>query len=256
MVAGTIAELQAHDLAGLPCIAVPSAQPTIIVDVDEGDPVAVAEVADRAARVLTDGGTVVVPTDTVYGLAALPTQRGAIDKLFDLKRREPDKPLAVLVTDPIQGLTLVDSEWATGSSGAAATALIDECWPGAVTLVMPRRESAFEFALGGDPHAIGVRCPASPIARAIAERVGPIATTSANVSGDPTPVTALAAAESLAGRVTVVIDAGPCSGEASTVVDATSEPFHILRQGPVDVVSVARKLGIMVTAARERFPHD
>ena len=102
-------------------------------------------------------------------------------------------------------------------------------WPGALTLVLPRSSGAGAHDLGGDSSTIGVRCPRSSIVRAIAERVGPLVTTSANRSGTPTPSTASAAAESLAGSVELVIDAGACTERPSTVLDATTTPFRVLR---------------------------
>ncbi len=182
---------------------------------------------DEAVAVLGSGGTVVLPTDTVYGLAALPSVEGATQALFELKGRSGDHPLAVLVADLDQALELVAfDEPAVGRWMA-------ELWPGPLTIVLRRSAVASGLALGGGPETIGVRCPDHPFVRALAAEVGPIATTSANRTGEPTPVTAGEAAASLVGAVDLVVDGGPAGTVASTVVDASGDEWTILREGAV-----------------------
>lgn len=188
---------------------------------------------DQAVSVLGSGGTVVLPTDTVYGLAALPSVEGATQALFDLKARSGDHPLAVLVADLDQALELVSlHEPAVGRWMA-------ELWPGPLTLVLRRSAVASGLALGGEPTTIGVRCPDHPFVRALAAEVGPIATTSANRSGEPTPTTAAEAAASLVGSVDLVVDGGPAGVVASTVVDASGDGWAILREGAVTAEQLA-----------------
>lgn len=187
------------------------------------------EALARAAAVLEAGGTVVVPTDTVYGLAALPGVAGATDAVFGLKDRADAQPLAVLVADVDQARSLVDP----GALTAEVVDWMDRLWPGALTLVLPRSTAARHLALGGSPDTIGLRCPASDFVRALAARVGPVATTSANRHGEPTPPTAREAAAALAGPVGLVVDGGPAGTVASTVVDATVRPWRVLRVGGV-----------------------
>lgn len=185
----------------------------------------------RAVELLRSGAAIVLPTDTVYGLAALPSVPGATDQLWRLKGRRDDKPLAVLVADADQGRELLDLPPA---HRGLAEAWITAFWPGALTIVGRRRPAARNLELG--PAAldtIGVRCPADPIVREIARVVGPIAATSANRSGTPTPRTAAEATASLLGSVDLVIDGGPGGELASTVVDLTVEPWRILREGPI-----------------------
>jgi len=184
---------------------------------------------DRAAVVLQAGGTVVLPTDTVYGVAALPGVAGATDALFRLKDRAGGQPLAVLVADAAQARALVDPLAVT----AEVARWMDRLWPGALTLVLPRSVEAAWLALGGSEATVGLRCPDSDFVRALAARVGPIATTSANRHGEPTPTTALEAAAALAGPVGLVVDGGPAGTVASTVVDATDVRWRILREGSV-----------------------
>lgn len=188
---------------------------------------------DQAVAVLGSGGTVVLPTDTVYGLAALPSVEGATQALFDLKERSEDHPLAVLVADVDQALELVSfDEPAVGRWMA-------ELWPGPLTIVLRRSAVAAGLALGGGPATIGVRCPDHPFVRALAAEVGPIATTSANRSGEPTPTDAADAAASLAAAADLVVDGGPAGTVASTVVDASGDGWTILREGAITADQLA-----------------
>ena len=192
-----------------------------------------ASALDEAVAVLGSGGTVVLPTDTVYGLAALPSLDGATRALFELKEGNYDHPLAVLVADIDQALELVAfDEPAVGRWMA-------ELWPGPLTIVLRRSAVASGLALGGGTETIGVRCPDHPFVRARAAEVGPIATTSANRSGEPTPVDAAAAAASLVGSADLVVDGGPAGTVASTVVDASGEGWSILREGAITADQLA-----------------
>ena len=141
-----------------------------------GGPAAV----DRIVSALEAGGTVVLPTDTVYGLAALPARPEAVERIFELKRRPAGMHLAVLVAGAHQ-LPLVSSD-----DRAGVQALADTYWPGALTIVVGGA-TALVSGLGNDDGTVGVRCPDHDLVRAVAERVGPIACTSANVHGRPTP---------------------------------------------------------------------
>ncbi|MBX3312869.1 MAG: threonylcarbamoyl-AMP synthase [Actinobacteria bacterium] len=182
---------------------------------------------DRAAAVLVAGGTVVLPTDTVYGLAALPARPGATGALFRLKARAADQPLAVLVADADQAVALL------AHVSAEVRGWMERWWPGALTIVGARSTAALDLELGAGPDTIGIRCPDLPFLREVAARVGPIATTSANRSGEPTPQTAAEAAASLDGPVGLVVDGGPAGTLASTVVDTVASPWRVLRVGAV-----------------------
>lgn len=198
-----------------------------VVHVDDPDAV------EQAITVLAGGGTVVLPTDTVYGLAALPSRAGATRDLFALKDRAADHPLAVLVADVEQALELVDLT--VGDVGR----WMADLWPGPLTIVLRRSAVSAALDLGGDPTTIGVRCPDHQFVRAVAAEVGPIATTSANRSGEPTPVTAAEAAASLSGPVDLIVDGGPAGTVASTVVDAVAEGWTILREGAITAERLA-----------------
>lgn len=200
---------------------------------------ATAAAVDAAVDVLARGGTVVLPTDTVYGIAARVDRRNAVAAIFAMKGRPERHALAVLVADVDQAASLAKS------IDPRARRLVERWWPGALTLVLPRNEDAIHLDLGGDPTTIGLRCPASSVARAVAAQAGPIATTSANRHGDPTPHQASAAAASLTDAASLVLDGGTCGGDASTVIDATapqSRDWHELRAGPIPWAAIAAEL--------------
>ena len=170
---------------------------------------------------LRRGGVVVLPTETVYGLAALAADREAIERLFVLKGRPDSKAIAVLVGDLDQARALTTDD-------------LDRCarwWPGPLTAVVNRSPDAALY-LGADVTTIGVRCPDHGFVRRLALKLGPIAATSANRSGEPTPATAAEVAAAFP-EVTLVVDGGPRTGMPSTVVDLTVHPPRILRAGPV-----------------------
>lgn len=182
---------------------------------------------DAAAAVLTTGGTVVLPTDTIYGVAALATDLRAVGELYRLKGRPDSVPIALLVAGPDQLEPIAEPP------SPPVARLLDTFWPGPLTVVLPRRDGQ---------GTVGLRCPDRAFVRALAQRIGPLAVTSANRHGAPTPVTAREAAGSLDGEVGLVVDGGRCDGVASTVVDGTDETLPVLRAGPIrpeDVAAVA-----------------
>jgi tRNA threonylcarbamoyl adenosine modification protein (Sua5/YciO/YrdC/YwlC family) len=113
-----------------------------------------------------------------------------------------------------------------------AEVLMDRFWPGPLTLVVPRRPD-LEADLGDDEATVGVRCPDHPVPLTLCRRHGPLATTSANLHGQPTMATAAEVDAALGDGVDVVLDAGPCTGLASTVVDCTGEEPKCLREGRI-----------------------
>ena len=168
---------------------------------------------------LRRGTVVVIPTDTVYGLAARADDSDAMARLFALKGRDADKSIAVLVGD-------------LGQARSLTTHRLDRFapfWPGPLTVVVPRVADA-KLYLGTDDSTVGIRCPDDAFVRRLALEVGPIAATSANESGAPTPATAREIA-ALFPSVQIVVDGGPRHGAASTVIDATVDPPVILRAG-------------------------
>ena len=199
-----------------------------------GDPPPAGAV-EQAVHALASGQVVALPTDTVYGLAADPFSTGGADRLFLLKRRPREVDLPVLVADEEQALALATAV------PASARRLMAAFWPGALTIVLPRRPDLIAD-LGADEATVGVRCPDHPVPLALCRAHGPIATTSANLHGQPTLTTAADVAATFGESLAVVLDGGPSSGAPSTVVDCTGEEPKLLREGRVpwaDVLATA-----------------
>ena len=177
----------------------------------------------RAVEALRRGDVVGTPTETVYGLAVMPGLPGAVEKLFIAKGRPASVPVAVLVAS-IEDAQAVCAE-------ALPRALVERHWPGPLTLVVRRREG-LDWDLGGDPTTIGLRCPDHALVRDICASTGPLATTSANLHGRPSPTSAAGVAEEMAGApVALILDGGECAGTPSTVVDLAGEMPVLLREG-------------------------
>jgi len=197
-----------------------------------GDP-PLAVAIKQAAEALTAGDIVGVPTDTVYGLAADPFHTGASDRLFALKRRPRSVELPVLVASEEEALTL------TIAVPAAARRLMASYWPGALTLVLPRRPD-LNADLGDDDATVGLRCPGHPVPLALCNAVGPLATTSANRHGDQPATTASELASAFGAGVALILDAGVCNRTASTVVDCTGQEPRLLREGQLPWAELAK----------------
>lgn len=190
-----------------------------------------------AARVLADGGVVAFPTDTVYGIGVALATPGGIERLFAAKQRPPDKAIALLIADAAQAAEI-------GDVNAAASALADAFWPGGLTLVIALRpDRSLPAALTGDPTIphpkVGLRVPDHEAPRALARAVGPLPTTSANRSGEPEGRDADELEAQLGPALDLILDGGPAhGGPASTVVDTTTEPVRILREGAISIEQI------------------
>ncbi len=196
----------------------------------------------EAVGLLRAGGVVAIPTDTVYGIAADLALPDAIERLFAAKRRPPEKAVAVLLADMGQA-------WTLGVMTPHARVLGERFWPGGLTLVLPARPDAVlpdavlpRILAAGLP-TIGVRVPDHDAPRALARLLGPLPTTSANVSGEPDARDAKEIAERLGDAVALVIDGGPIhGGPASTVVDCTRDLPAILREGAIPAAAITAAL--------------
>ncbi len=192
-----------------------------------GSAVERAEAIAAATAALRAGEPVGVPTDTVYGLAAEAADVEAVRRLFVLKQRPVDRSIAVLVADMAGAETLVRLT-------PQARRLAERFWPGPLTIVAARSSDAPMHL--GTGATIGVRVPDDDVMRAVAGPA-PLAVTSANLHGGPTPATASGVA-GLFGDLCLVIDAGPRPGSSSTVVDTTGNSPVVLREGSVGLQEI------------------
>lgn len=188
----------------------------------------------HAADVLNNGGLVVFPTDTVYGLAAWPYVAEYVERLYVVKGRSSAQAIALLLPG-IEALEKVAID-----PGESALRLAERFWPGPLTLIVPKHPGLPDV-LSPLP-TIGVRVPDHEVALDLLNLTGPLAVTSANLSGRENSLTAQQALAQLKGKVHLVIDGGTSPGGVpSTVVDCTAEKPIILRAGPVtqeDIQSV------------------
>jgi L-threonylcarbamoyladenylate synthase len=183
-----------------------------------------AEGREAAQKALAAGLCVAIPTDTVYVLAVDPFVPGASDRLFALAGRSREQDLSVLVASVWQALKLATAV------PEASRRLMDRCWPGPLTLVLPR-DPEVAADLGDDDLTVGVRMSAHPVPLLLCKDIGPLAVATASASGEPDFETAEEVAEEFGGDVPVVLDGGPCTGLPSTVVDGTGEDLHLIREG-------------------------
>lgn len=203
-----------------------------------GDPAEQRALVRRAAALLRAGEVVAFPTDTVYGIAADTWNDEAVRRLYAIKERPAQKAIALLLSGPEQ-LSVV-----TEYRSPALEELARRFWPGGLTVVVPWRPDV--RVAGERPlRTVGVRVPDHPIPLAIIKEMGiPLATTSANLSGAPSAVTAQEVDRQIGDRIALVIDGGPCpGGKDSTVVDLTTEPPTIRRLGAVPVDELEKVLG-------------
>jgi L-threonylcarbamoyladenylate synthase len=184
------------------------------------------EFLDKAVKILKEGGVIIFPTDTVWGIGASIDRLDAIRRLYQIKGREEGKPTAVLVNNqPLAGnLGIIDQE---------AQKLANEFWPGGLTLVV-KAKAAVPKEILGQVGTIGLRQPNHPLALALIQKLGTgLVASSANFANQPAPTTK----ESLDSNLVQIVDfflEGEAGGEPpSTVIDTTVKPFKVIRQGRV-----------------------
>lgn len=209
---------------------------TQIIKIDTGAPDWDKQL-DQAAEILRSGGLVAFPTETVYGLGANALDEAAVKAIYEAKGRPSDNPLIVHIADTAAVKDLADNV------PEAAQALMDEFWPGPLTLVMPRSSLVPDIITAG-LDTVAVRMPSHPVASALIKKAGvPVAAPSANSSGRPSPTLARHVIEDLMGKVDVIIDGGNTEvGVESTVLDITVTPPVILRPGGVTLEQLRRVL--------------
>ena len=208
---------------------------------------------ERAAGMLRGGGLVAFPTETVYGLGADATDDRAVAAIFEAKGRPKFNPLIVHIPDP-------DAAFKLGAATDAARRLAAKFWPGPLSLVLRRTPGCpVSLLASAGLDTLAVRVPRHPVAQALLRAAGrPLAAPSANRSGNVSPTTAQHVAESLGGRVALILDGGACPvGIESTVVDVSEEAPTLLRPGGVtqeEIEAVIGKLAIAAPTAAPKSP--
>ena len=196
----------------------------------------------EAVSVVKSGRLVVMPTDTVYGLGADAFDSQAVAGLLSAKGRGRDMPVGILVGSwhTIEGLVY--------SVPDAARELIRAFWPGALSLVVKQAPS-LQWDLGDARGTVMLRMPLHPVAIELLRETGPMAVSSANISGQPPATTASDAQRQLGDLVDVYLDGGPSEQQAaSTIVDLTAATPRVLREGPVSAQDIARVLGVDIAS--------
>lgn len=196
----------------------------------------------QAVDILGAGGLIAYPTDTVYGLGANALNPHAVRKIFAAKQRPWDQPLPVAVSGRRMAadVAYVDER---------AARLIDQFWPGALTLVLPKKPRLPPVVMGG--HAgVGVRAPNHPVPLTLlASTQEPLTATSANKHGSPPCVDAQGVLHHFDGEIDLILDGGTCNATVSTVLDLTAEPPRLLRQGSITRKQIEAALGLALDAS-------
>lgn len=207
-----------------------------------------ANMIKAAVQRLNNGEVVAFPTETVYGLGAVATNVSAVEQIFAAKGRPPTNPLIIHIGQREQAYPLV-KEWT-----AEAEKLAQTFWPGPLTLVLAATDQVPAIVRGGGT-GVGIRMPAHPVALALINACSPLAAPSANRSGLPSPRTGDEVWEDLAGRISLLLDAGATPGGLeSTVLDLTQEEPRIIRPGGIPREQIARCLNREVLWIQDQSP--
>lgn len=189
----------------------------------------------QARAVLNKGGLVAFPTDTVYGVGTLVFDGPAVESIYRAKDRPIEKAIPVLIGDA------EDMEKVGMNIPETAYRLATRFWPGPLTVVIPKKPTLPESVSA--TATVGVRVPDHEVARTLLRAAGPMAVTSANISGQPSPSTAEEVFAQLGGRIDLIIDGGKTPGGVpSTVIDCTENDLKILRAGPISLEEIRAKL--------------
>jgi tRNA threonylcarbamoyl adenosine modification protein (Sua5/YciO/YrdC/YwlC family) len=208
---------------------------------DTSDPAALLTGMRLARQAIGTGELVVIPTDTVYGVAADAFSPAAVQRLLDAKGRDRTAPPPVLVP----GIPTLDALAEVVPDEARA--LVTEFWPGGLTIVLRARRT-LDWDLGETRGTVALRMPRHPIALELLAETGPLAVSSANTTGEPAATTAAAAEAMLGDAVAVYLEAGPGGETGSTIVDATglespAGKLRILRSGVIPDAEIVRIVG-------------
>lgn len=196
---------------------------------------AAPDVIEQAMKILKSGGLVAFPTDTVYGVGALAFDDHAVRSIYIAKDRPLEKAIPVLMGDA------EDMDTVGVNIPDIAYRLAARFFPGPLTCLIPKEPTLPESVSA--THTVGVRVPDHDVARALLRAAGPMAVTSANLSGHPSPSTAGEVFAQLNGRIPLIIDGGTTPGGVpSTLVDCTTDELTILREGPISMETIREKL--------------
>jgi 5-(carboxyamino)imidazole ribonucleotide mutase len=203
------------------------------------------EIVEEAVDCLLDGGVIALPTDTVYGLAVDATNDEAVQRLFEIKGREPNRAIAVFIDNQRLLASLVKN------MTVDIRRMLEAFWPGPLTVVFERRGEDFAH-LSNEP-TLGVRLPDHSIPLTlIQELCRPMACTSANPSGQPPATSGIQVEKYFGKAVDMILDAGPLPpGKPSTVVDVTQTPFRIMREGSITRDQMAAVVGDLIENKEE-----
>ena len=196
------------------------------------------DLLNKAADVILNNGIIGYPTETVYGLGANALSDAAVEKVFELKRREKNKPILIIASELDQVKKLV------ASFPAQAENLANAFWPGALTMVLEAAPQLSKLLLGGGNH-IGIRIPASQICLELIKLCGvPITSTSANIAGKENPITAEEVFEFFGSKLDLIIDGGTLPSRVpSTVIAFEDNNFKILREGAIPYSKIQHVIG-------------
>lgn len=191
---------------------------------------------DDAIVAVRNGELVVIPTDTVHGLGTRADDPAATARIFEAKGRSREVELPVFIGTFAEARTFAKFD-------GPASLLAERFWPGRLTIVLPRSASSSRWDLGGDGSTVGLRMPGHPLALAVVRGAGPMAVTSANRSGEPTPARGVEIAETFGDAVSVyLLEERPLAGEPSTVVDLSTGELRFQRVGAISAEEVLRAL--------------
>ena len=199
---------------------------------------------DECVNTLRAGSVIGIPTETVYGLAAIATNKSAINLVFAIKERPTSHPLILHIAD----VSMLD-DWATNIS-SEARALCKKFWPGPLTLILHKSDKVLTEVTGGRD-TVAIRCPNHSVTTKLLKKLNDaVVAPSANKFGKVSPTTAKHVVNDLGSDISIVLDGGDCSiGLESTIIDCTTTPPQLLRTGAITAEQILRECNITVVAA-------
>ena len=199
---------------------------------------------DECVKALRAGSVIGIPTETVYGLAAIATNSSAINLVFTIKERPTSHPLILHIAD----VSMLD-DWATNIS-SEARALCKKFWPGPLTLILHKSDKVLTEVTGGRD-TVAIRCPNHSVTTKLLKKLNDaVVAPSANKFGKVSPTTAKHVVNDLGSDISLVLDGGDCSiGLESTIIDCTTTPPQLLRTGAITAEQILRECNITVVSA-------